>query len=46
MNKIGVIGAGTMGVGVTQDFVQHDSLVVLVDINDEILNKAKNTNSL
>lgn len=40
-NKIGVIGAGTMGTGITVDLVFHDLHTVLVDISDEILEKAK-----
>ncbi len=39
--KIGVIGAGTMGIGVTVDLVLHDIEVVLVDISFDILEKAK-----
>ncbi len=40
-NKIGVIGAGTMGTGITVDLVFHGLHSVLVDISDEILEKAK-----
>lgn len=40
-NKIGVIGAGTMGVGLSADLLFHNKNVVLVDISEEILNKAK-----
>lgn len=41
MTSIGVIGAGVMGTGVAQCFAQHDFNVVLVDISDEALEKAK-----
>lgn len=40
-NKIGVVGAGTMGTGITVDLVFHGLHSVLVDISDEILEKAK-----
>lgn len=40
-NKIGVIGAGTMGTGITVDLVFHGLHSVLVDISDEILENAK-----
>jgi 3-hydroxybutyryl-CoA dehydrogenase len=39
--KVGVIGAGTMGIGVTVDLVFHGIHSVLVDISSEILEKAK-----
>lgn len=39
--QIGVIGAGTMGVGVTVDLVFHGIHSVLVDISAECLEKAK-----
>ncbi|WEG19162.1 3-hydroxyacyl-CoA dehydrogenase family protein (plasmid) [Alkalihalophilus pseudofirmus] len=41
MKKIGVIGAGVMGCGVAQSFAQHGYQVVLVDISEEVLIKAK-----
>lgn len=43
MNKraIGVIGAGVIGVGVAQDFAQSSYRVVLIDISDERLDKAR-----
>lgn len=40
--SVGVIGAGTMGVGVTVDLILHNIHVVLVDLTDEILNEARN----
>lgn len=40
-NKIGVIGAGTMGIGMTVDLILHNTHTVLVDLNQEILEKAK-----
>jgi len=39
--KVGVIGAGTMGAGVTVDLVLHGIYTVLVDISEEALEKAK-----
>jgi len=39
--KIGVIGSGTMGVGVTVDLVLHGIYTVLVDISQKVLDKAK-----
>jgi 3-hydroxybutyryl-CoA dehydrogenase len=39
--KIGVVGAGTMGIGVTVDLVLHGIETVLVDISQEILDRAK-----
>ena len=41
MMKIGVIGAGVMGRGVAQCFAQKEFDVVVVDINDEIIQEAK-----
>ncbi len=40
--KVGVIGAGTMGAGVTVDLVLHGVYTVLVDISESILENAKN----
>jgi 3-hydroxybutyryl-CoA dehydrogenase len=42
MKKIGVLGAGTMGAGIAQVAAQAGHDVVLVDLNSEMLNKAKN----
>ncbi|MFC2146060.1 3-hydroxyacyl-CoA dehydrogenase family protein [Acidobacteriota bacterium] len=39
--KVGVIGAGTMGTGVTVDLVLHGIYTVLVDISENTLKKAK-----
>lgn len=39
--KVGVIGAGTMGAGVTVDLVLHGISTVLVDISENTLEKAK-----
>jgi 3-hydroxybutyryl-CoA dehydrogenase len=39
--KVGVIGAGTMGAGVTVDLVLHGIYTVLVDISENTLEKAK-----
>ncbi|HEY6324157.1 MAG TPA: 3-hydroxyacyl-CoA dehydrogenase NAD-binding domain-containing protein, partial [Thermoanaerobaculia bacterium] len=41
VDKIGVIGAGVMGAGVAQDLAQHGRQVVLVDLDDEKLAKAR-----
>lgn len=38
---VGVIGAGVMGVGVAQNLAQTDHHVVLVDISDDVLKKAR-----
>jgi 3-hydroxybutyryl-CoA dehydrogenase len=40
--KIGVLGSGTMGSGIAQVAAQSGHRVVLVDINNEALGKAKN----
>lgn len=39
--KVGVIGAGTMGAGVTVDLVLHGIHTVLVDISQQVLEHAK-----
>jgi 3-hydroxybutyryl-CoA dehydrogenase len=41
MDKIGVIGAGVMGVGVAQDLAQHGRQVVLIDLDDDRLARAR-----
>jgi 3-hydroxybutyryl-CoA dehydrogenase len=41
MNKISVIGAGTMGNGISQVFAQKGYQVYLVDLNSRVLEKAK-----
>ena len=41
MEKIGVIGAGVMGVGVAQDLAQHGRQVVLIDLDDSTLARAR-----
>src|SRR6476469_4648180 len=41
IKKIGVIGAGVMGVGVGQSVAQAGMEAVLVDISDEVLDHAK-----
>lgn len=38
---IGVIGAGTIGMGMCIDLIYHDLNIVLVDVTEEILAKAK-----
>ncbi len=39
--KLGVIGAGVIGVGVAQSLAQTGHLVVLVDISEDILDRAR-----
>ncbi len=39
--KIGVLGAGTMGAGIVQVAAQNGHEVILVDLNEQILNKAE-----
>lgn len=41
-DRIGVIGAGTMGTGVALDLIFHQIPFILVDVSDEVLEKAKN----
>lgn len=41
MRKIGVIGAGVIGIGVAQSFAEYGFNVVLVDLTKEILIEAK-----
>ncbi len=40
--KIGVLGAGTMGAGIAQVAAQNGHAVVLVDVNQTVLDTAKN----
>lgn len=41
IQTVGVVGAGVMGVGVAQNLAQTGHQVVLVDISEDILDKAK-----
>ncbi len=41
MQTIGVIGAGVMGTGVAQDLAQHGRNVVLIDLDDATLARAR-----
>jgi 3-hydroxybutyryl-CoA dehydrogenase len=41
IKKVGVIGAGVMGVGVGQSLAQAGMEAVLVDVSDEVLERAK-----
>ncbi|MFN5444747.1 MAG: 3-hydroxyacyl-CoA dehydrogenase NAD-binding domain-containing protein [Crocinitomicaceae bacterium] len=41
MKVVGVIGAGTMGIGIAQVAVQNNKQVVVIDSNDEVLNKSQ-----
>lgn len=38
--QIGIIGAGTMGAGIAQVAAQNNEKVFLIDVNEEVLNKA------
>ncbi|AKT41196.1 3-hydroxyacyl-CoA dehydrogenase family protein [Chondromyces crocatus] len=38
---VGVIGAGVMGVGVAQDLAQHGVEVILLDVTDAVLERAR-----
>jgi 3-hydroxybutyryl-CoA dehydrogenase len=39
--KIGIVGAGTMGIGMTVDLVLHGLETVLIDVSEEQLQKAE-----
>ena len=39
METIGVVGAGTMGCGIAQVFLEHGYNVVFNDLNDMLLKK-------
>src|SRR5690606_18837737 len=41
--KVGVLGAGTMGAGIAQVASQSGHQVVLVDLNTDVLDKAKSS---
>lgn len=41
MTRVGVVGAGVMGTGVTQNFAEHGHEVVLVDRSKEALDHAR-----
>jgi 3-hydroxybutyryl-CoA dehydrogenase len=41
IKKVGVVGAGVMGVGVGQSLAQNGMEAVLVDVSDEVLEHAK-----
>jgi 3-hydroxybutyryl-CoA dehydrogenase len=41
IRKVGVIGAGVMGAGVAQNLAQTGHEVILVDISDEVLGRAR-----
>jgi 3-hydroxybutyryl-CoA dehydrogenase len=43
MNKIAVIGSGTMGNGIAHVFAQHGFKVSIIDISEEALKKAMST---
>src|SRR3972149_2036024 len=39
--KIGVLGAGNIGIGVVTDLVRHGISAVVVDVSDEVLHRAQ-----
>jgi threonine dehydrogenase-like Zn-dependent dehydrogenase len=39
--KVGILGAGNIGVGAVTDLVLHDISAVVVDISEEILRRAE-----
>jgi 3-hydroxybutyryl-CoA dehydrogenase len=41
IKNVGVVGAGVMGVGIAQNLAQSEFRVLLVDLNDEILERAR-----
>src|SRR4051812_40044097 len=41
IERVGVIGAGVMGVGVAQNLAQTQHQVILVDVSDQILDHAR-----
>lgn len=41
MKVVGVIGAGTMGIGIAQVAVQNNKQVIVIEANEEVLNKSK-----
>lgn len=41
IKKVGVVGAGVMGIGVGQSVAQNGMEAVLVDVSDEVLERAK-----
>ncbi len=43
ISKVGVIGAGNMGSGIAQKFAQEGINVVMVDMNDEFVQRGINT---
>ena len=43
MNKIAVIGSGTMGNGIAHVFAQHGFKVSIIDISEDALKKAIST---
>lgn len=40
-NKVTIIGAGKMGIGITQFFAQNNYHIKLIDLNEEVIKNAK-----
>ena len=41
IGTVGVVGAGVLGTGVAQCLAQSDCMALLVDLNDEVLERAR-----
>lgn len=43
LTKVGVLGAGNIGVGAVTDLILHDIAAVVVDVSEEVLDRARET---